>query len=152
LRRREKEITDRKSIVEILASGKVCRLALTDGRMPYMVPVNYGYKDNALYVHSSKSGKKIDMIQKNSTVCFEIEQGVEIVSADAPCSWNTRYTCLIGYGRAELLPDRRGKTEGLEAIMKQQSGREGWRYDEKLLEEVAVLKITIDSVSGKRSD
>jgi nitroimidazol reductase NimA-like FMN-containing flavoprotein (pyridoxamine 5'-phosphate oxidase superfamily) len=151
MRRTEKAITDKDEILEILSSEKVCRIALSDDLMPYVVPVNYGYENNALYIHSAKSGKKIEIIEKNDAICFEIEKDVEIVPADNACTWTTRYVSVIGCGRAELLLDHGSVTDALEVIMRQQSGREGWSYGQSQLKNVVIIKINIDSISGKRS-
>lgn len=151
MRRKEKVITDRNEILNVLASEKICRIAFADGKTPYLVPVNYGYKDNALYVHSAKEGRKIEIIKENNTVCFEIEHDVQIVRADNACRWTTLYTSIIGYGRAELVTDTPSVMNALDVIMKQQSGQETWSYDEAILKNVAIIKITIASISGKRS-
>ena len=73
MRRNEREITDPKIIEEIIHQATICRIALYDADYPYIVPLNYGYESGALYFHSAKEGKKIDLIRKNSRVCFEIE-------------------------------------------------------------------------------
>jgi hypothetical protein len=151
MRRDDKEITDRREIQEILESARICRIALCDGDTPYIVPVNYGYHDNALYVHSAPEGRKIDILRRNNAVCFEIERDMRIVPADRACRWAARYTSLVGNGRAEILEDRESKIHGLHVLMRQQSGRDGWTYPEDALERMVVVRISIDSVTGKRS-
>lgn len=150
MRRKEKEITDRDEILNILSSEKICHIGLADDSIPYIVPVHYGYKDNSLYIHCAKEGRKIDIIQKNSTVCFEIEHEVRIIADETACRWTTTYTSIIGYGTAELIIDRPSVIDALNVIMKQQSGREPWHYDERDLNRVAIIKISIDSLSCKR--
>ena len=58
MRRKDREITDICAILELVSECKVCRLAMTDGGVPYIVPLNYGYEyaDGALtfYFHSAK--------------------------------------------------------------------------------------------------
>ena len=138
--------------MNVLKSSKICRLALADVNTPYIVPVNYGYKDNALYVHSAKSGKKIDFLKKNPLVCFEVESDVQIIASENACDWSTRYKCVIGYGRAELLYDKETVEDALDIIMYHQSGHGGWSYAEKKeLNKVTIIKITIRSLTGKRS-
>jgi len=151
MRRKEKTITDRNEILEILSMEKICRIAFTDGKTPYIIPVNYGYKDNTLYIHCAKAGRKIELIKKNSTVCFEIEHDVHIIQADTACRWDTLYTSIIGYGNAELVTDTSSVINALDVIMKQQSGQDGWSYDESSLKNVMIIKITVESLSGKRS-
>ena len=55
MRRKDREITDICAILELVSECKVCRLAMTDGGVPYIVPLNYGYEyaDGALtfYFH-----------------------------------------------------------------------------------------------------
>ena len=60
MRRKDKEIKDQQEIESILGKADVCRLAFSDNDIPYIVPVNYGYRDHCLYFHSAKEGKKID--------------------------------------------------------------------------------------------
>ena len=62
MRRKDKEIKDKKEIESIIKRAKVCRIALSDNNMPYIIPVNYGYKNNCIYIHSASEGKKIDII------------------------------------------------------------------------------------------
>ena len=57
MQRKELEIKDREEIEAILESGKVCRIAMSHNDKPYIVPMNYGYKNNILYFHSAKVGK-----------------------------------------------------------------------------------------------
>jgi len=151
MRRKEKAMTNQKEVFEILTSEKICHIALSDGTIPYIVPVNYGYKDNALYIHSAKTGRKIEMIKKNNAICFEIESDVQIVQSDTACKWTTHYTSIIGYGKAELLSEREAVKEALDIIMRQQSGRNGWKYSEEGLKKVVIIKIKIDSISRKYS-
>lgn len=91
MRRKEKEITDQKLIEEILSKSEICRIAMIDEGEPYIVPLNYGYSNNAIYFHSDPAGKKIIILRRNHRVCFEIEYGVDIIKSEVSCKWNTKY-------------------------------------------------------------
>ena len=65
MRRKEKEIKDKKEIEQIFKEAHVCRLGMVDGKIPYIVPMNFGYRDNILYFHSALSGRKIDILKNN---------------------------------------------------------------------------------------
>lgn len=41
MRRSEKEITDRPELLRIVAGAKVCRVAMSDGARPYLVPLSF---------------------------------------------------------------------------------------------------------------
>ena len=59
MRRLDKQISDPNLIEEIFQKGTVVHVAMLDGDKPYQVPLNYGYENNILYIHSARAGKKI---------------------------------------------------------------------------------------------
>lgn len=150
MRRKEKEIRDRQRIEEIMKKALVCRLAMCDDGAPYLVPVNFGYENNAIYIHSAYEGKKIDILRKNNRVCFEMETNVQLVSADAACDWGTLYASVIGCGRAEFIEDEEGKRKGLEIIFRHYSDGV-CEFKEKGFRKALVIKIEIESLTGKSS-
>ena len=78
MRRKEREVKERAAIEEILRACKVCRLAMNgeDG-VPYVVPLNFGYtwsgEQPVFYLHSAQSGRKLDLLDKDARVCFEMD-------------------------------------------------------------------------------
>ncbi|RLC18093.1 MAG: pyridoxamine 5'-phosphate oxidase family protein [Deltaproteobacteria bacterium] len=150
MRRKEKEITDIKEIEKFLHQSNVCRLAMVDGDKPYMVPLNFGYHDGCLFFHSAKEGRKIDLIKKNPNVCFEFDQLIKFKKAKIACDWGVEYKSVIGSGKAQLLDDLEEKIEALNIIMAQYSDRM-FEYPEKMLEKTIVIKVQIDSMTGKQS-
>ena len=150
MRRKDKEITDRRVIDQLLATARICRIALVDEGEPYIVPVNYGYRDNALYVHSAPAGRKTDILRRNNRVCFEIESTAEIIQHREPCHWGTRARSLIGYGTVEIITDREEKIRGLDIIMAHHGKSDANAYDERQLSALVVLKLTIESIAGKQ--
>ena len=150
MRRNEKEITDIEEIEKIIKKGNVCHLGLVDNDEPYIVPVNFGYERHALYFHSALEGRKVELIKKNNKICFEIDTDVEIVSSEKPCDWTTKYRSVIGVGRAHILNSDEDKAHGLSLIMKQYSDGEPESDFEKL-DLVLIVKIDIESITGKKS-
>lgn len=150
MRRKDKEIEDKSIIEEILNHSEICRIALLDGDRSYIVPMNYGFSDNCLYFHSASSGRKMDLIQKGGKVCFEMEQGSEIIRSEMACDWTARYRSVIGYGTIEILTGREDKIHGLDIIMKHY-GKTGNAYLEGNLARIVILKLTIEEISGKQS-
>ena len=64
VRRKDKEIKDKEVIESIIKRATVCRIALSENNVPYIVPLSFGYKDNCLYFHSAPEGRKIDIIKQ----------------------------------------------------------------------------------------
>ena len=150
MRRKEKEITDIKTIEDIILKSNVCRLAMVDGDKPYMVPMNFGYQDGYLFFHSAKQGKKIDVIKENPNVCFEFDHIIRFKKAKMACDWGLEYKSVIGSGRAVLLDNLEEKIKGLDIIMGQYSDR-AFEYPDEMLDKTLVIKVQIDSMTGKQS-
>ena len=151
MRKRNQEITDKRIIEEVLSQTTICRIAMIDKGEPYLLPFNYGYKDNYIYIHSASRGKKIDVLRAHPRVCFEVEQKTDLMRGTNACDWSTLYRSVIGYGEIDILTDFDKKREGLEIIMAQHGGSEHTKFQDKHLEAVVILKLTIDTLTGKQS-
>ena len=150
MRRKQYEITDPAVIEDILSGSEVCRIALIDDGKPYIVPLNYGYRDSTIYFHSSPYGKKIEILRKNNKVCFEIESLTQIVKKDVPCDWGTKFRSVIGYGTVEFVEDYGNKIEALNIIMAHYGKKDKSSFNEKLVKEVVILKLKIEEITGKQ--
>jgi nitroimidazol reductase NimA-like FMN-containing flavoprotein (pyridoxamine 5'-phosphate oxidase superfamily) len=150
MRRNQFEIKDPAIIVEILSGSEVCRIAMIDNGRPYIVPLNYGYRNNAIYFHSSPLGKKIEILKAKNRVCFEIELSSQIIMGDRPCDWGTKYRSVTGYGTIEFITDFNGKKEGLDIIMSHYGKTGNNEYSEKEVNNVLILKLQIEEITGKQ--
>ncbi len=150
MRRKDKEVTDQRIIHDLLSTAEICRLAMVDKGEPYIVPLNYGFRDNALYVHSAAVGRKIDILRRNSRVCFEVESDSAIVRHDEPCHWGTQSRSIVGYGRVEIITDYEEKKRGLDVIMEHYGRRGPNEYNEKQVQAIVILRISIESVTCKQ--
>jgi nitroimidazol reductase NimA-like FMN-containing flavoprotein (pyridoxamine 5'-phosphate oxidase superfamily) len=169
MRRKDREITDRAEIEAVIREATVCRIGLSDGREPYVVPLSFGYEDRSVYIHSAREasknlsgsspvsslaesgGKKITMIRKNPRCCFEVDICDGLVKGDRPCSWGMRYRSVIGYGRAAILTNPGEKMHGLNCIM-QHYGSGTYDFSDRDLDSVTVIRIALESMTGKKHD
>ena len=150
MRRKDREITDKDVLKVVMNEAEVCRLGLCDGNEPYVVPLNFGVDGETIYIHSAKEGRKLDIIRKNNIVCFETETRAEIIPGDIPCNWSANFCSIIGKGKAYILEETEEKQKGLDAIMRKYSGEKHFTYDDKMLQQVAVIKIELEELIGKR--
>ena len=81
------------------------RLGLCVEGEPYVVPVSYIYSEGAIYFHAAKQGKKIDFIEKNNRVCFEVDE------------WQKGWVSVICYGKITLRDDFEAKKRGFKLLM-----------------------------------
>ncbi|EHJ47728.1 pyridoxamine 5'-phosphate oxidase-related FMN-binding [Solidesulfovibrio carbinoliphilus subsp. oakridgensis] len=148
MRKKERQITDKASLEQLLMQSRICRLGLYDGQWPYVVPVNMGYAAGCLYFHSGLKGKKMEILRASPKVCFEMDCDVEVVTGEKPCNYTTRYKSVIGFGTAVFVEDEAEKLEGLRIIMRRHAGpTEGFRPE--ILPRTAVVRIDIESMTGK---
>lgn len=156
MRRKDREVTDRAGIEEIIGACKTCHIAMVDNGMPYVVPLSYGYdfaEDGTLtlYFHSAKEGRKLDIWKQNKQVCFEMCQEGEPVTADIPCNSGYYFSSVIGYGEIVFIEDAAEKCNALSRMFFHQSGREVV-FVEKQAEAVCVYKIVSKEYTGKRKE
>ena len=151
MRRTDKEITNRREIDTILSKATMCRIGLVGNNVAYIVPLNFGYKNNCLYFHSAPIGKKIELITKNNIVCFEVDIDHEIIDSGILCEWSSKYASVIGYGKASFITDPSLKKDALNIIIDHYSPGTSYNFPTKNLHEVTIIKIEITQMTGKKS-
>lgn len=132
---------------KLLHRAEVIRLGFIDAGEPYVVPVNFGYEDGRIYVHGAPEGRRFEAAARGGTVCFEADEG-EIVHAERPCGFTSRFSSVIGYGTVRLLDDVASKRRGLGAIMRHYGGPDVGIPDAKL-GMTSVVEIEIRQLDGK---
>jgi len=151
MRRKEKQIIDPEEMDALIRNCEICRLALALDNEPYLVPVNFGYDGEAIYLHTATSGRKIEFFETNPRVCFELEGDCELVSdPQVACRWTMHFNSVIGYGSISELVSDEEKRFGLNQIMRHYSGSD-WEFADRELPPTRVWRIAIESLSGKRS-
>ena len=61
-----------------------------------------------------------------------------------------KYRSVIGFGKASFVDDLEEKKKGLDAIMEHYAGR-SFDYPEPALKETTIIKVEIESMTGKQS-
>ncbi|MDK2890700.1 MAG: uncharacterized protein PWR21_1332 [Methanoculleus sp.] len=151
MRRQEKEISDSTLLSAVLEDAFVCRIGLADGDWPYLVPMNFAYVDGCVYLHSAGEGKKIEILKRNNRVCFEAETGLALVRAERACDFGTRYVSIIGTGTASFVADLAEKSRALDLLMQKYAGGGSWSYPPAALRAVTVIRIDVETLTGKAS-
>jgi len=153
MRRSDREISDMNQIEEIIKKADVCRIALADNNLPYIVTMNFGYINEpalSLYFHCARDGKKLEMISRNNYVCFEMDTDHFIYGGEKGCNWGMHFSSVVGYGNISLVSEKSEKTFGLNCIMKHYGGEGEYLYDEKVFENTTVLRLDILEITGKK--
>ncbi len=143
------KIKDQKILEEILLEAQYLRLALCNDDRPYIVPMSFGYKNDAVYLHSSRKGTKIDLIRKNKNVCFEVDDFYQTLPSDEPCSYYMKYRSIVGYGTATILGKKEEIKDGLQIIIDHFHNKE-YSIDDLNLNGVAVIRIDVEDMHGRQ--
>ena len=153
MRRIDKEINNIQSIESILQEADHCMIALSHNNSPYMVPMNFGFKDNILYFHSSPEGRKIEILKINNKVSFAVQIKTGIVKNKKACNWGMKYMSVIGEGYAYFIKNNNKKVEALNIIMSKYSDNESntFEYSETALNNVTLIKVEVNQLKGKIS-
>ena len=150
MHRKDKEITDIKSIEKIIKKAKVCRLALSLNDTPYIVPICFGYRAETIYFHSAKKGKKIDIIKKNNKVCFEFDIDHELVKSENACKWGMKFRSVIGCGKAYFIENIEEKQAAFDILMQNYTDKT-FLFSEENLRNTVLIKIEIEQITGNKS-
>ena len=118
---------------EFLNQEHVGRISTIDENgYPQIIPMNFVFLNDAVYMHSHPRGEKIQNFQRNDKVGFEVDRELEFLPSYFEDPKNasladTLYISIVVKGIASLVNDREEKTLALNGLMKKYQP-EG-RYD-----------------------
>lgn len=151
--RKDREIVDPNLICKIIDNCKVFRLGLSVENIPYIVPLNFGYvyKENnfEFCFHCANKGKKLDMIQKNKNVCFEMDCDHELTPEELACDYGYNFQSVMGTGLVEIVEDKDSKKDLLSVLMKHQTNK-FFTFTDEQVSSVTVCKIKVSSITAKK--
>lgn len=152
MRRTEKEVTDRAEIDNIVRSSRVCRLGMSDGELPYVVPLCFGYDGVAVYFHSATQGQKLEILRRHPHVCLEFDVAGDIVQGEPACAWGQMYRSAIAFGEATFVESPEERRKGLRLLTAQYADPDRpFSFADAGLSRVVVIKVEIDQITGKQS-
>ncbi|MGQ0796193.1 MAG: pyridoxamine 5'-phosphate oxidase family protein [Nitrosopumilaceae archaeon] len=152
------EIKSKEKIIKFLNEQETGRISSIDKfGYPQIIPMNFVYANDTIYMHSHTKGEKIENIIKNNKVGFEVDKSLEFLPSyftdprDASQA-DTLYISVVIKGIASLVSDKVEKALALNALMKkyQPEGRyESIRPEMRVVDEVAIIKIISSTMRGK---
>jgi len=152
------EIKSKEKIIEFLSSQQTGRISSIDENgFPQIIPMNFVFINDTVYIHSHIRGEKLDNIRRNQKVGFEVDKSLEFLPSyfsdptDASLA-DTLYISVVIKGNASIVSDKEEKTNALNGLMKKyqpEGGYEPIKPDMDVLKEVEVVKIIPESLRGK---
>jgi len=151
-------IKSKERIIQFLNNENTGRISSIDKEgFPQIIPMNFVFLNNAVYMHSHIKGEKIENIKRNSKVGFEVDKNLEFLPSyfsdpeDASLA-DTLYISVVIKGDAILVEDKEEKVLALNGLMEkyQPEGQyEPMREDMDVLDATAVIKIIPKEMNGK---
>ena len=152
------EIKSKEKIIEFLNSESTGRIASMDADgFPQIIPMNFVFINDVIYMHSHIRGEKLENIKRNDKVGFEVDRNLEFLPSyffdptDASLA-DTLYISVVMKGICQIIENNEEKTLALNALMKKyqpEGGYEPMNPEMEVLNEVAVIKVTPQTMRGK---
>lgn len=145
------EITDRRGMEAILEACPLCYVGMADSDgTPYVLPMNFGYRDGFVYLHSASDGRSIEILGRNPRVCLTFTAGDELVCQhpEVACSYRMRSRSVLAWGSVEFESDPARKTEALDVLMRHYSPRP-FRYAAPAVANVRIWVVKLDRMTAK---
>lgn len=146
-----KIFTDIQTIENIIKECNFCHLAIVDNQQPYIVGMNFGYKDKTLFFHSAKEGKKIELLKQNNNVSVFFTTQTEIFfrHEQVACSWRQRYKSVQAFGKANFIEQYEKKIEAMSIFMENFRPNFDFQFSKPSIENIIVFKVEIETWSGR---
>ena len=151
-------IKSKTKIIKFLNEEDTGRISSKDEHgFPQIIPMNFVFLNDSVYMHSHIRGEKIENIKRNSKVGFEVDRNLEFLPSyfsdpeDASLA-DTLYISVVIKGEALLVENNEEKVLALNGLMKkyQPEGRyKPMDKDMDVLDATAVIKIIPKEMNGK---
>ncbi len=150
MRRKDREVTEPKEILEIMKRCDVCYLSLVGEDYPYVVPLNFGIKTDdgrlSLVFHCASQGQKLDLLRRNPNAAFAMS--CDHILAGDSCRCTMYYASVCGRGKMREL-EQDEKPAAMDAIMDKYRPGSVYEGPKELFGRTTMLALDVEEISGK---
>lgn len=151
--RRQDRLLDEQTSEELLSKSEYGVLSMIETRgahqAAYGIPINYVWDSkHSIYLHCAPEGHKLECADSNPLVCFVVVGQTQVISN----KFTTAYESLVIRGRISRGLSQEERMVALELLLDKYSPLDkevGLKYTAKSFHRTEILRIEIDSVSGK---
>lgn len=146
-------IDERERLEEILNRCDICFVGITDLEgNPYVIPMNFGYQDGIIYLHSGPAGSSLDMLAHHNQVCISFCTDRELICQHPKmaCSYRMKAQSVLCRGQVTFLPDHdlEAKRAALDILMRHYTDR-SFVYSDPAVRNVKIWKVEISDMTGR---
>ncbi|WP_458110625.1 pyridoxamine 5'-phosphate oxidase family protein [Bacillus sp. PK6-013] len=117
IRQKQLVCTDEKKIDQFLTEAQTGYLGMSTDEYPYVIPLNFVWKNGYIYFHGASEGRKMDMLQENPNVCFTVSEQYGTMVHPIPAKTDTAYMSVILFGTASIITDLDEATSAMQALL-----------------------------------
>src|SRR5215468_9490627 len=114
-RLRERGLTDREALHDVLDAGLICHLGVVIDGTPVVLPTGYGRIGEILYLHGSSANRSI-LVAAGAEICVTVTLLDGLVCARSVFHNSMNYRSAVIFGTARLVTDDAERLEALRAI------------------------------------
>ena len=155
MQKKEREISDKRIILEILKKCKYSTISMCRNDEPYIVTLSYGFDEisNCLYFHSAQNGLKLEFLKENQKVCGTILEDLGYVKS--ACSH--KYRSIVFWGDmtfVEILDEKKHAFDIMLTHLEDNPNKLKKRFfkSEESYKNTCLLKLDINLITGKASE
>ena len=144
-------ITEKKEIEDIISQCDVGFVGITEADgTPYVIPMNFGYINGEIILHSAPEGKHLRLLEHNNRICVTFCSDRKLVyqHPEVACSYSMLSKSAVCKGYVTFIEDLTEKEEVLNSMMIKFSDRT-FKYSASALRNVKVWRVTIDEMTAK---
>ncbi|MGO4542810.1 pyridoxamine 5'-phosphate oxidase family protein [Paenibacillus sp. 2TAB19] len=109
--------SDQTKIDFFLNQAQTGFLGLSDGKLPYVVPLNFVWWNGAIYFHGAEEGRKVRIIADNNEACFTVSENYGTITHPVPAHTDTAYMSVMIFGKAEQVTEREEAHAAMRALL-----------------------------------
>ena len=153
MRRKDREVTDFETILNIIDECNIIRIGLADGEFPYIVPLNFAYtvteKQIEFYVHGAMAGRKYELMNKNKKCSFEMDIPLKMDCIAEKKDVTMRYKCVMGTADITFLEGEEKQNAIDNIIMNRYKETRNFDYNRKMVAVTTVAKLIVIDLTAK---
>jgi len=117
---------------------------------PYVIPMNFGYANGEIILHSAPEGKHLSLLELNNRICvtFCTDRKLVYQHPDVACSYSMFARSVVCKGAVTFIEDLAEKAAVMDLMMKKFSDRT-FKYSTPALMNVKVWRVTVDEMTAK---
>ncbi|MFZ0456186.1 MAG: pyridoxamine 5'-phosphate oxidase family protein [Ignavibacteriaceae bacterium] len=143
---------DIETIYKILDDTFVCQVGFDIDGQVYIIPTNFGRKENRIFIHGSKKSRMLKSFESGKDISISVSLIDGIVLARSAFHHSVNYRSVIIFAKPEKIINEKEKNEALKTIFDHiMPGR--WedvrKPNKKELDATSVFSFKIDEASAK---